>query len=59
MYADIKSIRWVSSKQRAVQAIVTHLEQILEETSMQIDEKAQAKKILSDITQVKFVKYFI
>lgn len=63
MYSDIKSIRWVSSKQRAVKAVVqdyeatvTHLEQILE-TSKKTDEKAQAKKILHDITQVKFVKY--
>lgn len=63
MYSDIKSIRWVSSKERAVKAVirdyeatVTHLEQVLE-TSKKTDEKAQAKKILSDITQVKFVKY--
>ena len=63
MYSDIKSIRWVSSKQRDVRAIVkdyevtvTHFEQILE-TSNKTNEKAQAKKILKDITQVKCVKY--
>ena len=63
MYSDIKSIRWVSSKRRAVNAIVQdyeatvmHLEQVIE-TSKRTDEKSQAKRIHSEITQVKFVKY--
>lgn len=63
MYSDIKSIRWVASKRRAVNAVVndykatvTHLEQVLE-TSKKTDEKAQARKIYNEITRVKFVKY--
>ena len=62
-YSDIKSIRWVASKTRAVKAVitdyqatVTHLEQILE-TSKRTDEKSQAKKIHSEMLQIKFVKY--
>jgi hypothetical protein len=52
MYSYIKSIRWVSSKRRAVNAVVQdyeatvmHLEQVIE-TSKKNGEKSQAKKIL-------------
>ncbi|KAH3708397.1 hypothetical protein DPMN_099530 [Dreissena polymorpha] len=62
-YSDIKSIRWVASKSRAVkaalkdyQATITHLEQVLE-TSKKTDEKAQAKKLHHEMVQIKFVKY--
>jgi len=62
------NIKWfrvfqVSSKRRAVfavladyEATVAHLKQIVE-TSKKGDERAKAKKLLSDMTRVKFVKY--
>lgn len=63
MHTEIKAIRWVSSKLRALEAVcqdinvtVTHMEQILE-TSNRADELGQAKAILSDLKSVKFVKY--
>ena len=63
MHTEIKAIRWVSSKLRALEAVcqdmnitVTHMEQVLE-TSNRADELGQAKAILTDLTSVKFVKY--
>lgn len=63
MHTEIKAIRWVSSQQRALEAVcqdinvtVTHMEQILE-TSYRADELGQAKAILTDLKSVKFVKY--
>ena len=63
MHTEIKAIRWVSSKLRALEAVcqdinvtVTHMEQILE-TSNRADELGQAKAILTDLKSVKFVKY--
>ena len=63
MHTEIKAIRWVSSKLRALEVVcqdinvtVTHMEQILE-TSKRADELGQAKAILTDLKSVKFVKY--
>ena len=59
MHAEIKAVRWVSSKQHALEAVwqdinvtITHMEQILE-TSNRADELGQAKAILTDLKSVK------
>ena len=63
MHTEIKTIRWVSSKSRAMKAvsqdlktIFTHMEQIIS-TSNRADELGQAKAILNDLKQVRFIKY--
>ena len=63
MHSEIKTIRWVSSKSRALKAVsqdlkttFTHMEQIIS-TSNRADELGQAKAILNDLKQVKFIKY--
>ncbi|XP_067656447.1 zinc finger protein 862-like [Haliotis asinina] len=63
MYTEIKAIRWVSSKLRALKAVcadlhvtVSHMEQVLS-TSNKADELGQARAILNELKQVKFVKY--
>ena len=62
-HSEIKTIRWVSSKSRALKAVsqdlkttFTHMEQIIS-TSNRADELVQAKAILNDLKQVKFIKY--
>lgn len=63
MHTEIKAVRWVSSKSRALKAVcedlhitASHMEEILNK-SKRADEVGQAKAILGDLTQVKFVKY--
>ena len=63
MPSEIKAVRWVSSKNRALRAICedlhvisSHMEEVIS-NSNRADEIGQAKAILSEISQVKFVKY--
>lgn len=63
MHTEIKAVRWVASKFRALVAVAkdlhvtfTHLEQVVS-NSNRADELGQAKSILNDLKQVKFVKY--
>ncbi|CAG2191828.1 unnamed protein product [Mytilus edulis] len=63
MHTEIKAVRWASSKSRALKAVcqdlhitASHMEEILNK-SKRADEVGQAKVILGDLTQVKFVKY--
>lgn len=63
MPSEIKAVRWVSSKNRALRAVCqdlhvisSHMEEVIS-NSNRADEIGQAKAILSEISQVKFVKY--
>ena len=61
MTSEIKAVRWVSSKNRALRAICedlhvisSHMEEVIS-NSNRADEIGQAKAILSEISQVKFI----
>ena len=63
MHSEIKSVRWVSSKVRALKAVcidlpvtVTQMEQVLSESN-RANELGDAKAILTDLQSLKFVKY--
>lgn len=62
-YGEVKAIRWVSSKSRAIHAIkvslqatVTHLEHDMSRKGT-ADEAGKAKKLLGELSSVRFVKY--
>lgn len=62
-YGEVKAIRWVSSKSRAIHAIrvnlqatVAHLEHAMSRKGS-ADEAGKAKKLLQEFTSVRFVKY--
>ena len=63
MHSEIRSVRWVSSKVRALKAVcvdlpvtVTHMEQVLSESN-RANELGDAKAILTDLQSLTFVKY--